>query len=547
MSKTTKHVSLAYVVLASAALFIGALFGPFQALDHYRIDAYPYLQIFLPFVKSYYMGLSLHGVLNALVWTFAFTAGFLLYATALSLKRDYTHRWFLWLGFALMFVGVIVTAIPMLLNKATVLYTFYPPLQAHPAFYIGLVMVIISTWLVGIAIAMNVFGWRREHRGERTPLTAFASLATYVMWTIASAGVAVEVIFLIIPWALGIVPYIDPQLSRTFFWFTGHPLVYFWLLPAYVAWYTLLPKLAGGKLFSDTLARLVFLLFVVMSTPVGFHHQYTDPGVPTGWKTLHAIFTFSLFVPSALTAFNVIASLEYAGRKRGGKGTFGWLWKLPWGDPIVLSMLLAGIAFMFGGIGGLINASYNINLVVHNTSFIPGHFHLTVGAAVTMTFMGLAYWMLPMLTGKKLWARKLAVVQVWTYFIGLMVFSRGMHWAGTLGYPRRVPMVDATYWLEEWNIPSILTASGGVVMYTGALLFFIILAVSLVRKRSEETEPAEQEYFAESLSPVTATPAIFEDWRVWIGAALALITIAYAPYLFSYTINAVSPGFSGIW
>ena len=244
------------------------------------------------------------------------------------------------------------------------------------------------------------------------------------MWIIASAGIAVEVLVFILPWAIGWVEFIDPQLSRTFFWFTGHPLVYFWLLPAYVAWYTLLPKLAGGKLFSDPLARLVFILFIVLSTPVGFHHQYTDPGVPTGWKTLHAIFTFSLFIPSMLTAFTVIASLENAGRKRGGKGILGWIWKLPWGNPSVSAMLLAGIAFMFGGIGGLINASYNINLVVHNTSFIPGHFHLTVGGAVTITFMGLAYWLLPQLLGRKLWSPKVAVAQTWTYFIGLMIFSR---------------------------------------------------------------------------------------------------------------------------
>ncbi len=545
MSASLKRVSLSYIVLATVALFIGTLFGPFQALDHARLNLYPLLEMVLPFVKSYYYGLSLHGVLNALVWTFAFSAGFLLFGTAKALKRPYPHMWVVWLSFILMLVGVVVTAIPMLANKATVLYTFYPPLQASPLFYLGLVLVVVSTWVTGLAIAQIVRAWRKENRGERTPLVAFMSLATYTMWFIASLGVAVEVLFFLLPWSLGLIKYMDPQLGRTLFWFTGHPLVYFWLLPAYVAWYAILPERAGGKLFSDPLARVVFLVFVVLSTPVGFHHQFTDPGVPQGWKLLHSVFTFILFLPSMITAFTVIASVEYAGRQRGGKGVFGWLVKLPWGDPVVTTMLLAGIGFMFGGIGGLINASYSINLVVHNTSFIPGHFHLTVGTAVTLTFMGVAYWILPQLTGRKLWAPKVAVIQALFWFVGVMIFARGMHLSGMAGMPRRVPMALATYWLPAWNLPSLFTAVGGSIMYVGALLFFLVVVLSFFTKKVEVKE--EDYEFAEALSPSDRAPAILENWGLWVAVAVALIIVAYLPYLITYSYNFISPGYSGIW
>ena len=94
---------------------------------------------------------------------------------------------------------------------------------------------------------------------------------------LASLGIAAEMLFLLIPWSLGWVKGTDPLLGRTLFWFTGHPIVYFWLLPAYVSWYGMLPKQAGGKLFSDPLARLAFWLFLVLSIPVGLHHQFTDP------------------------------------------------------------------------------------------------------------------------------------------------------------------------------------------------------------------------------------------------------------------------------
>ncbi|MCO6453122.1 MAG: cbb3-type cytochrome c oxidase subunit I [Caldilineales bacterium] len=545
MSKSIRSVTLSYVLLAIVALFVGTLFGPLQALDHARIDLYPFVRKLLPFVQSYYHGLSFHGVLNALIWTFAFTAGFLLFVTAKSLKRDYPRRWMPWLSFAFMLVGLVVTAIPMLRNDASILYTFYPPLQAPPMFYFGLVLVVVSTWLVLLSLVSIYRDWRKEHPDERTPLPAFMSLATYAMWFIASIGVATEVLALLIPWSLGWVTYTDPQLARTLFWYTGHPLVYFWLLPAYVAWYTILPKRVGGKLFSDSLARLVFLLFLLLSTPVGFHHQFTDPGVPSGWKMLHAIITFLLFVPSMLTAFTVIASIEYGGRQRGGKGVFGWLFKLPWGDPVALSMLLAGIAFLFGGIGGIVNASYNINLVVHNTSFIPGHFHLTVGTAVTLTFMGLTYWLFPQLRGRKMSGRLLAVAQVWLWFIGVMIFARGMHWSGLLGFPRRVPMGSANYWLEAWNLPSMFTAVGGSIMYVSALLYFVMVVILLFAKKAEVNE--DDYAFAEALSPADRAPKLFENWRVWVGAAILLILVAYGPFLLTYAYNFVSPGFPNYW
>ena len=256
----------------------------------------------------------------------------------------------------------------------------------------------------------------------------------------------------------------DPQLSRTYFWFTGHPLVYFWLLPAYVSWYGMLPKQAGGKLFSDSLARLAMWLFLVLSVPLGFHHQFVDPGVPPVWKWIHAILTYSVFFPSMITAFTVIASLEYAGRQRGGKGLLGWIPKLPWGDPSVAAQLLAGILFLFGGIGGIINASYNINLVIHNTAWVPGHLHLTVATAVTLSFIGITYWLIPHITGRKLWRPKVAVAQAWVWFIGMIIFSNGMHTLGLLGAPRRTPLGMAPYVPPEWIRRQIQTGIGGAIL-----------------------------------------------------------------------------------
>ena len=218
------------------------------------------------------------------------STGFLTLATVTTLKRPVFKMWISWLGFGVMALGLVMAAIPLLLNQSSVLYTFYPPLQAPWYYYLGLTLFVVGSWISGWSIILTVIAWRREHKGETVPFMAFGSVITVVLWQICTLGIASEILALILPWTLGLVPGIDVQLSRTLFWFTGHPLVYFWLLPAYVSWYGMVPKQAGGKLFSEPLARFSFWLFLLLSTPLGLHHQYVDPGLTEGAKFLTAVF-----------------------------------------------------------------------------------------------------------------------------------------------------------------------------------------------------------------------------------------------------------------
>ena len=531
-----------HLFFAITALAIGSLFGPLQSFQFAtKTNLYVYLK---PLFQSYYQGLTLHGVLNALVWTTFFITGFLTLTTIYGLKRPLRYPWLNWLGFILMVVGLVTTAIPTLLNLSTVLYTFYPPMQAHWAFYLGLTLVVVGSWVEGWGMYFTYYAWRKENPTTRTPFVSFGGLVTMVMWQFATLGVAVEILTMLLPWSLGLLPGADPQLARTYFWFTGHPLVYFWLLPAYISWYGFLPKQAGGKLFSDSLARLSFWLFLVLSIPLGFHHQYVDPGVPPAWKYLHAILTYSVAFPSLMTAFTVIASLEYAGRQRGGKGLLGWIRALPWGDPAVASQLLAGILFMFGGIGGLVNASYNINLVIHNTTWVSGHFHLTVATAVTLSFMGITYWLVPYLTGRTLWKPKWALVQAWLWFIGMMIFSNAMHTLGLLGAPRRTPLGLAPYIPAEWNARLLQTAIGGAILLIAAYLYVLIIIATAFSKKpatAAELEPP----VAESIQDPAQTPAWLDRWAPWMIAMIVLILISYGPQLFDQIVNMqlTSPGF----
>ena len=107
-------------------------------------------------------------------------------------------------------------------------------------------------------------------------------------------------------------------------------------MPTYIAYYTIVPRAIGGRLFSDPMGRIAFILFLVVAMPIGIHHLFADPQVGAGFKFLHSVFTALVALPTLLTVFTICASVEIAGRLRGGKGALGWLKALPWGNPVML-------------------------------------------------------------------------------------------------------------------------------------------------------------------------------------------------------------------
>ena len=153
----------------------------------------------------------------------------------------------------------------------------------------------------------------------------FANVAGSYLWAWTSVGAALELLFQIIPVALGLTTTIDAGLARVFFSWTLHAIVYFWLIPTYIAYYTIVPRAIGGRLYSDTMARISFILFLVVSMPIGMHHTFADPQVGAGFKFMHSVFTALVALPTLLTVFTICASVEIAGRLRGGKGLFGWV------------------------------------------------------------------------------------------------------------------------------------------------------------------------------------------------------------------------------
>jgi len=515
-----RKLALSHLWVAFAAFIVACFMGEYQVLE--RSGLMPALES--PTV--YFASVSTHGVLMAFVLTTFFIMGFGYTIASTSLKQPVWNKPLAWGAFWLALFGVVLAAVPLLTGKASVLYTFYPPIVAHAAFYIGATLLVAGSWIwCGIMLVMFT-QWKKAHPGQNVPLAMFATAANALLWLWASAGVALEVLFQLIPFSLGWIDSIDPGLSRTLFAWTLHPIVYFWLIPAYTAFYVFVPKQAGGFLFSDEMARMAFIVLAVFALPIGFHHLYMDPEQANGWKLLHGIGTFVVALPTLVTGFAVIASLEIAGRLRGGKGLFGWIGTLPWTNPMVLAVILSLLMLIFGGFGGIVNASYAMNAMIHNTAWVPGHFHLIFAGTTVIMYFAIAYYLWPILVRKPLFSSAMALVQLWTWFIGMSILTTPWHVLGLLGQPRRISTVVYNNLLTlSWKPYELMMILGGMVLLGSACLFIYNLVKTQLTPFSGVCT-AEVEY-AEPIHAVGVLPEYLNGLTFWNKVIAVLMAISF--------------------
>ncbi|HJF22021.1 MULTISPECIES: b(o/a)3-type cytochrome-c oxidase subunit 1 [Mammaliicoccus] len=522
LSKKDSKLVMAHMYVAICCLILGGLAGLLQTFVRSGL-----LQ--LPKSISYYQILTVHGIVLALVLTTFFIIGFQYSAVAKTAGNlSPLQRKLGWIGFWVMVVGTAMAATMVLLNKATVLYTFYAPLKAHVIFYVGMALVVVGSWISVSGQILKYAEFKKKNPGKKSPLLSYMVTINDVMWIVCSLGVASTVLFQLIPWSLGLVERVDVSLSRTLFWYFGHALVYFWLLPAYMCWYAIVPKIIGAKAFSDNLARMSFMLFLFFSIPVGIHHQLVEPGIDDIWKYFQVILTFMVVVPSFMTAFSLFATFENYGRSLGYKGLFGWFKSLPWNDARFVLPFLGMLAFIPGGAGGLVNASAQMNGLIHNTIWVTGHFHLTVASAVILTFFGMMYWLIPHCTGRKLtkFTNKLAIIQGYTWAIGMTVMSGAMHYIGLVkGAPRRSAF--STYGgskqAAEWVPYQILQAVGGTILFISIILVVMVfIHLVFLSPKGDEEYPV-----AEALDQDAPVIKFAENWRFLIIVTVLLILIAY--------------------
>jgi len=526
----SRRLVLAHLWFAFAGFGAALLLGEWQMFIRSPLHAW------ISNPEWYYRSVTAHGTTMAYVFPTLVAMGFGYFVTEEALKRPMVGLRWAWLGFALVVIGTFTAIVPVALGLASVLYTFYPPLIGNPFYYLGIVLVVVGSWVWVALMSINMHRWKRDNPGASVPLPMFATVAGSYLWGWTAVGAALELLFQIIPVALGWRSTIDAGLARIFFSWTLHAIVYFWLMPTYIAYYTIVPRAIGGRLFSDPMGRIAFILFLVVAMPIGIHHAFEDPQVGSGFKYLHSVFTAIVALPTLLTVFTICASVEIAGRLRGGKGVLGWLAALPWRNPVMLGAALSFVMLGFGGAGGLINMSYQLNATVHNTQWITGHFHLIFGGAIVIMYFVIAYDVWPHLTGRALDSFRLMRVQLWTWFLGMIVLTFPWHWVGILGMPRRMAFYDYTDpAITAQAIWVTMSVVGGAILVLSGGLFLLVLVRGQTAPR---TEPATYR-FSVAVRPPRALPAALNGFGLWLGLMVALTLVNYG---FPIAHSLATPG-----
>ncbi|MGP4078538.1 cbb3-type cytochrome c oxidase subunit I [Pseudalkalibacillus sp. R45] len=524
-------ITKSYLTVAFLALLLGGVLGLLQGLNRAGL-----LQ--LPTWINYYQILTAHGVLLVVVLSAFFTIGYFYAGLSHTLGGLLPKvRRMAWIGFWMKIVGFVIAVIPILMNNASVMYTFYPPMAASPYFYIGLVFIVLGVWMCAFGAFINVADWRKNNKGKHLPIFSYFATGVFVLLFFGSIPVAIEVLT-IIPWSFGWVETINVMVARTLFWAFGHTLVNIWYLTAISAWYVIVPKIIGGRRFSDTLTRVVIIALVVMNITGGFHHQIIDPGISESVKFMHVFMSLAIGFPSLMTAYAMFRVFERTARKQGGKGKVAWYKKLPWGDVRFLAPFIAMVAFLPGGAGGIVQSTNQLDQVVHNTMWIVGHFHLTVGTSVVLTFFGITYWLVPYISKRVLTPKinKLGVIQTIIWTVGMLFMSGSMHYVGLLGSPRRTAY--STYGDHAtalgWDPYFFLLAIGGTLLMIGVIIqVYAVFHLMFFAPKGETEFP-----IAEEEDNASKTPYWTERWGVWIVMMLMLVAMAYVIPLVDFIVNA---------
>ncbi|MFO1189543.1 MAG: cbb3-type cytochrome c oxidase subunit I [Alphaproteobacteria bacterium] len=473
----------ANAVAAVVFLLVGGLFGLMVALTRW-----PAVHL-LP-ADWFYLVLTGHGLDVLLLWIIFFEMAVLYFASAVLLNCRLAAPKFAWAAFFMMLAGGLLTNVAVLQGESSVMFTSYVPMKADPNFYLGLIIFAVGA-LIGCFVFLGTLVIAKDEKTYEgsIPLVTFGALTACIIaiFTIASGAIILVPTWL---WSLGYITTIDTLMYKLVWWGMGHSSQQINVSAHVAVWYAIAAITLGAKPLSEKVSRTAFLMYIFFLQLASAHHLLSEPGLSAEWKVFNTSYAMYLAVLGSLIhGMTVPGAIEAAQRRNGFvNGVFEWLRKAPWGNPAFAGMFLSLVMFGFlGGISGVVMGTEQINLIIHNTLYVPGHFHATVVAGTTLTFMAVTYLVLPLIFQRKVILPGLAKWQPYLFGLGVAGISLFMMGAGTLGVSRRhwditfsdAPLTfdypSAAFLMMGLNgISAILAAIGGaiyIIITVGTVLF----------------------------------------------------------------------------
>ena len=467
-------------VAAVVALLIGAIAAVLIVLTRWQA-------VHLLPAEWFYRILGVHGMSMLIFFIIFYEMAVLIFASTALINARITAPRLGWVAFALMLGGALLVEVIMWAGKADVLFTSYVPLKAHPLYYFGIILFAVGALLVCGIFFANLVVARRERTYEGSlPLVVYGAVTAAIIAVITLLhGAAIYIPTFL--WSLGLMN-VDPQIYRMIWWGLGHSSQQINVAAMVAIWYMLGALTIGAVVLNEKISRSAFVLYILFISMASAHHLLVDPGMGSAWKIVNtSYFMYMAVLASMIHGFTVPAGMELGQRLRGvGTGMFGWLRHAPWGDPGFSSLVFSVVVFGFvGGITGVTIGTEQINIIVHNTLRVPGHFHATVVSGTAMAFMGATYYLIPLVFQRKVAFWSLAKIQPYLFAGGMFIFVMSMTFAGTFGVPRR--HWDISFSQAPFDVafnPAVdvllaFMALGGIIAATGAFIFVAIAVKSV--------------------------------------------------------------------
>ena len=355
-----------------------------------------------------------------------------------------------------------------MIEPAQTAWTMYTPLSAEQA-NPGVDLMLLGLHLSGVAATMGAINFIATIFTERGDDVDWATLDIF-SWTILTQSALILFAFPLLGSAI-VMLLMDRNLATTFFavegggpllwqhlfWFFGHPEVYILVLPPMGLVSLILPKFSGRKLFGFKFVVYSTLAIGVLSFGVWAHHMFSTGMDPRLRASFMAV-SLAIAIPSAVKTFNWITTM--------------WNGRLRLTSPMLFCIGFVS-NFIIGGVTGVFLAAVPVDLVLHDTYYVVGHFHYVVmGAIGFAVFAGIYYWF-PVFTGR-MYQRTLGKAHFWLSMIGTNLTFFAMLALGYLGMPRRY----ATYQFDGAIAPlaqvetfHLLATAGAFILLLGQLIF----------------------------------------------------------------------------